>query len=558
MFKLKLLILLGILVGSQNLFAQFIPLNYPSKAFVDDAGNVYMTGKGSNNQIFVTKIVDNNIDWSVSYSNPATTDDDRGLDVVVDGDYNVFVVGYINNSNNNYDIALLKYSPTGTLTDDEIINYNGGNDVGLSLAVDDSSRIYVAGYVTGSNGADFYIRRFNNNLTTNWSSPLIYNDDTYDNNDIGTQVLVDEEFVYVQGYSYRGTTYLNDLVRIVCNRFNGAFNTSTDLHILERAGYEEKPIDFIISDEYDGPPPRLKSKTATTGTSLDTRTGLTTDYITLGFEEGFSSTLDWVRIKTRSSNDIPTVIRSDESGNVYVTGYSWGGTSQYDFMTVKYDNDGNEELVYIDDVSNGNDQPTSLRFSTNFGTMYASGYSENSTNEYVEFSHATTDAPNQQVTHSSYQPSFLENDKEQKGFVHSGTDKYGNVINVYIGSNGNKQNLAITKYSPDNKLLMKVEHPDFNNIMNTASLPAKYSMMQNYPNPFNPVTNITYSINQPGYVKLTVYNSVGKEVSSLVNEFKNNGTYNVSFNGSQFASGVYFYRLEVNGFSQTNKMLLIK
>ena len=97
-----------------------------------------------------------------------------------------------------------------------------------------------------------------------------------------------------------------------------------------------------------------------------------------------------------------------------------------------------------------------------------------------------------------------------------------------------------------------------NVINNNEQFPFKYSLEQNYPNPFNPVTRINYAIAKQGFVKLTVYDLLGREVIVLVNEIKTAGYYSVDFNGSNLSSGVYFYKLESNGFVDTKKLTLIK
>ena len=89
-------------------------------------------------------------------------------------------------------------------------------------------------------------------------------------------------------------------------------------------------------------------------------------------------------------------------------------------------------------------------------------------------------------------------------------------------------------------------------------LPVKYSLDQNYPNPFNPSTQINYSVAKSGLVKISVYDILGREVNVLVNEVKNPGFYSVDFNGSSLSSGLYFYKMESNGFVDTKKMTLIK
>ena len=90
------------------------------------------------------------------------------------------------------------------------------------------------------------------------------------------------------------------------------------------------------------------------------------------------------------------------------------------------------------------------------------------------------------------------------------------------------------------------------------NLPRSYSIEQNYPNPFNPATIIRYSIPKEGLVTLKVYNAIGKEIVSLVNEVKQAGYYNLKFDASLLPSGVYFYRLQAGVFVETKKMVLIK
>jgi hypothetical protein len=95
-------------------------------------------------------------------------------------------------------------------------------------------------------------------------------------------------------------------------------------------------------------------------------------------------------------------------------------------------------------------------------------------------------------------------------------------------------------------------------LTNQGSVPDKYQLLQNYPNPFNPVTKISYALPKNGYVLLKVYDMLGREVITLVNEVKTAGNYTVDFNAENLTSGAYFYRFESNGFTDTKKMLIIK
>ncbi|MFZ1416502.1 MAG: T9SS type A sorting domain-containing protein, partial [Defluviicoccus sp.] len=92
----------------------------------------------------------------------------------------------------------------------------------------------------------------------------------------------------------------------------------------------------------------------------------------------------------------------------------------------------------------------------------------------------------------------------------------------------------------------------------STETPVGFDLKQNYPNPFNPKTVISYGLQINSFVKLIVYDALGNEVSNLVNEKQNAGTYTVDFDGSNFSSGVYYYRIDAGSFTQTKKMLLIK
>ncbi len=86
----------------------------------------------------------------------------------------------------------------------------------------------------------------------------------------------------------------------------------------------------------------------------------------------------------------------------------------------------------------------------------------------------------------------------------------------------------------------------------------EYRLYQNAPNPFNPITHITYDIAEAGLVTLKVYNITGREVATLVNEVQPQNRYTVPLNMAQFASGIYFYRLQTPNFIATKKMVLLK
>jgi hypothetical protein len=99
-----------------------------------------------------------------------------------------------------------------------------------------------------------------------------------------------------------------------------------------------------------------------------------------------------------------------------------------------------------------------------------------------------------------------------------------------------------------------------------GNVPYEYTLEQNYPNPFNPSTTISFSVPTKAFISLKVYDALGKEISTLVEEEKSTGTYQVTFNASTLPSGIYFYRLiavnstenSARNFSEIKKMILLK
>jgi hypothetical protein len=122
-------------------------------------------------------------------------------------------------------------------------------------------------------------------------------------------------------------------------------------------------------------------------------------------------------------------------------------------------------------------------------------------------------------------------------------------VQIQVGTFRNPEDRFILDFTATTDPAVSVNE---NNLLNT------YYLFQNYPNPFNPSTRINYNVGEPGLVQLKVYNVLGVEVASLVNEFKNSGDYSVDFNAVNYSSGVYFYTLSVNNFTQTRKMILEK
>jgi hypothetical protein len=108
-------------------------------------------------------------------------------------------------------------------------------------------------------------------------------------------------------------------------------------------------------------------------------------------------------------------------------------------------------------------------------------------------------------------------------------------------------------FSPDKSLVVRLATEVINN-----QVPVSYYVNQNFPNPFNPITKINYGVMKASNVKITVFDMLGREVHTIVNEYQAAGNYSALFDGSQYTSGVYFYKIEAGDFVAVKKMSLIK
>lgn len=127
----------------------------------------------------------------------------------------------------------------------------------------------------------------------------------------------------------------------------------------------------------------------------------------------------------------------------------------------------------------------------------------------------------------------------------------GNSVNF----NGVADSLDRWNFAPS--FVVKID-PATIGIENNGMVASKFSLKQNYPNPFNPSTNISFNLAKAGFVTLRIYNSLGKEIETLVNGTLREGDFSMTWNAAAYPSGIYFYRLTVGSESIEKKMVLVK
>lgn len=172
------------------------------------------------------------------------------------------------------------------------------------------------------------------------------------------------------------------------------------------------------------------------------------------------------------------------------------------------------------------------------------------TGDIITIFDSNADSLLQNGVYTAYSPAIRPDNNANNAFFSESTQGYWR-LKINDDASGDTGRVYAWGIQFNNNTLVGAEQ--VSNIV-----PEKYELSQNYPNPFNPVTNIKFQVPQSGAVKLIVFDILGKEVATLVNEVKQAGVYTVDFNGANLSSGAYFYRLETQSFTDTKKMLLVK
>ncbi|MEO8666324.1 MAG: T9SS type A sorting domain-containing protein, partial [Ignavibacteria bacterium] len=281
-------------------------------------------------------------------------------------------------------------------------------------------------------------------------------------------------------------------------------------------------------------------------------------------------------------------VTTDIYGNVYVTGTSMDSTNAYDFTTIKYDRDGNviwikripaSQLIATTGYNLITDSSQNVFIAGRLGGRTSIVKMDINGNVlwyrvYPEGSAITSNYP--VILHDSIYNIYTTAISTATGAADYAAIKYdssGNQIYAvtYNNSSGGFEyvrDLAVDKqgsiyltgeFSANGRSYGTVKFsPLPTGISPNNNLPGKYSLGQNYPNPFNPSTVINFSLPKSSFVSLKIYDGLGREVSTLVNEKKSAGNYQYVFDANNFSTGVYFYTLQADDFGETKRMILIK
>ncbi|RPI18211.1 MAG: T9SS C-terminal target domain-containing protein [Ignavibacteriae bacterium] len=323
------------------------------------------------------------------------------------------------------------------------------------------------------------------------------------------------------------------------------------------------------------------------------------DFRTMAFS--LNGTYLWQSLFNNDGEDIAYDIATNFSG-IYVTGSSYSGSTQKT-ATIKYNFDGirqwmNNEFNGVNytvqtfdrrvSIGNGPEQYTTDVFTTGYGIN--SSVKCGQTIRYT----TTGGISWRRIFESNNPVSFcaLEIDNNENIFVTGNelngssepisgyTIKYEYTVgfalwtenlkgsytqvdlrDIAIDINGDPIVIGkVTPSTPNNTfyITMKYNSTDGGGDYFVKDKDEIYSLSQNYPNPFNPSTQIKFSIPKSSFVTLKIYDILGREIKELLNEFKEAGNYNVTFDGSNLSSGMYFYKLIADDYTDIKRMTLIK
>jgi hypothetical protein len=516
--------------------------SFANSVAVDDTGNVFVTGGSSNSSSSSLTTIKYNSSgiqqWIAKYYGIASGPNESNS-IKLDKNGNVYIAGsacvtYPTQT----DLVILKYSSAGA--QQWVASYHSelnGLCWGNSLVLDDSSNVYAAGTRTDSiGGADFVTVKYSPSGVQQWvrryNGPSNYQD-------YASKIIIDNENnLYVSGVSwiteqlfeYAAVKYNSNGVQQWVIRQFGSDNTSEYRHglVVDRSGN----VYFAASSGY----------------------AAVQNYFTAKYNSAGS--IQWMSTYTAPglpSQSEASSVAIDTLGNVYVTGYSFCpvNLSLQGCVTIKYNSSGVQQWLRV--YGGTQHFAGGIKILTDAGgNVYVMGYVENVPGDYDYLT-------------LSYDNSGLQRWVDVYNGTGNNTDISTAMVldrlkNVYVtgwSSGISSIDIVTIKYSQPIGI-----HPI------SSLLPKEFHLFQNYPNPFNPSTKIKFEIplnkgggfsrGMSGVVTLKIFDILGREITTLENEQLKPGTYEVEFDGTNYPSGVYFYKLTTESFDQTKRMVLLK
>ncbi|MDQ3020962.1 MAG: SBBP repeat-containing protein [Bacteroidota bacterium] len=535
--------------------------------------------------------------------------EDKANAMTIDNEGNIYLAGYSEGKGTGKDFMTIKYSEKG-----EIIWSQRFIGIGFAIESEDEARaivtdgkgnVYVTGHTSmGRAGIEFCTIKYNAKGQEEWINYFSGLGNIEDSYDEATSIATDGNgSIYVTGNSIGDNgsdicilKYDESGNQVWASLFDGKANGN----------------DYAVSVKAD-----KQGFVYVAGTTEGGNTSK--DYFVAKYsksgEQEWVQTYNGIDRNLLINDDEVSALEVDESGNVYVTGYSYGGITGKDFLTIKYNSSG--QIVWVSRIDNSQ-MPISLLFDdeakalavNSSGDVYVTGKTSNSqsgsdyftvkiglkgqklwaklfNSETIDPSLDGAEALVLDSKGNIYVTGYINDEQpfsdcgNERGidfctikYTTSGEQKWikdfngsGGIGNnddiakgILINGSGNLYVMGESMGSEETKLdfcLVKYSE-DFPTSIIDSNIKQSFELYDNFPNPFNPSTKISFNVSVVSNVKLTIYDISGREVSLLENSILQPGKYQYQWNASQFASGTYFYKIQASDFVMTKKMTLIK
>ena len=545
-------------------------------------------------------------DWISRYNK--LDQDDKPMAMTAGNDGFIYVTGYSVGKSGDKDFLTVKYAPTGkevwTATFEGPGNADGSDDIANAIAVDGKGNVFVTGSTHGGfRGRDFCTVKYDRNGTQIWVN---YYSGTgrIDNSDeeaVGIALDNSSSVLVTGSTDEMGTSldfctvkYSNDGATLWAQTFDG----------------QGRAEDIVKSVKVDS-----KDNVIISGSSKGLISDL--DYLTVKYDASGNEL--WHAVYhgpggniTINTDEVSAMIL-DRENNIYVTGYGWNAATAKDFLTVKYDSEGEEQWVSrVDNVSTTreegrvNEDVANAIALDGSGNIYLTGKTVLSEGGSAYFT-CKLNGKGQLIWGKKYSSDdYYMSDDEANAIA---VDQRGNVyVTGYTNgfsfgmSCGSSREFTTVKYSASGELRWEknydgsgrlensddiaraisldskggiyvmgeskgegteldyclIRYDEFTKREESAAKSGEFSLNDNFPNPFNPSTQISFNVPVASNVRLAIYDISGREVALLVNNVLSQGNHKYEWNASQFSSGTYFYRIQAEGFTKTKKMLLVK
>ncbi len=504
-----------------------------SKLLLGKNDNVFVYGSGNGKgSLFDFTIINydskGNTKWTGIYNGPGNSSD-KIISACIDAQNNSYVTGFTTDTSFVSNITTAKFDSSGNMIwvkEYKIPVFSNG--YGVDITLDNTGNVYVCGagmYVSNGNYTSLILKY---SAGGNLLGSFIF-DTAGTTSNIPVKIkITSSNKIIVSGTSENLSGSRNMFVSML-NDLYGIFRTVV---INGSSDQDDELSDMVLDNENNiyicGSMRNISSSEDYYYAKLDT-----------------ACKIMWSGVFNGTGNDTDIPFKLCNERNTYITGYSRNSnfTGSEDMLTLKISDSGN--LLWsrvFNGPQNGIDQGISV-VTDDGGNVYVGGGSDRKINDLI-YMLLKYDADGNLLWTKNYFYNTLSEDFIYDIKLDPANNIYVTGISIGMGSSFD---FATIKYSQTTGII-----PVSNNI------PENYTLFQNYPNPFNPSTNLEFGISNLEFVSLKVYDLLGNEIQTLVNEVLPAGSYKLRFDGNGLSSGIYFYALTAGDFTDKKKMIILK